>query len=114
MSTPTAAPASLADRITKAPAAAPALDAKSTSFTPANSGPTAAASWADEVASPTVPSDRTVIPSLGDAQIDGAAPPLGGSGLHDATYEVEVDLSQIQGDKTSPLYSVNSFEELGM
>lgn len=52
--------------------------------------------------------------SLGDAQGDGTVEPLGGSGLHDAQYEVEVKLSDLQGDVNSPLFSVSSFEELGM
>jgi len=78
------------------------------SFTPA----AASTSWADDVASPTIPNAPES--TLGDAQTDGAAEPHGGSGLHDAQYEVEVKLSDIQGDVNSPLYSVNTFEELGM
>ena len=95
--------ASLADRIGTKP-----LDAASSSFTP--SGTTD--SWADEVASPVA--EKPESESLGDAQVDGTVEPLGGSGLHDAQYEVEVKLSDIQGDVNSPLFSVSSFEELGM
>jgi ATP-dependent RNA helicase DDX19/DBP5 len=51
---------------------------------------------------------------LPDAQVDGAAEQLGGSTLHEPQYDVEVKLSDIQGDSTSPLYSISSFEELGM
>jgi len=39
---------------------------------------------------------------------------MGGSGLHDAQYEVEVKLSDLQGDVNSPLFSVKTFEELGI
>ncbi|KAG4441973.1 RNA helicase required for poly(A+) mRNA export [Cadophora sp. M221] len=94
--------ASLADRIGTKP-----LDASSSSFTPGKS------SWADEVASPVVEQKESE-PSLGDAQGDGTVEPLGGSGLHDAQYEVEVKLSDLQGDVNSPLFSVSSFEELGI
>ncbi|KAF4626627.1 hypothetical protein G7Y89_g11528 [Cudoniella acicularis] len=103
-------PASLADRITQP---AP-LDGASASFTPVSTKTaSASASWADEVASPTGP-PKTEEASLADAQVDGQVEPLGGSGLHDATYEVEVKLSDLQGDANSPLYSIQSFEELGI
>jgi ATP-dependent RNA helicase DDX19/DBP5 len=101
---------SLADRISGA--AASKLDAASTSFTPGASN--ASNSWADEVASPVGTESKQLDSTLEDAQQDGAAPPLAGSGLHDAQYEVEVKLSDLQGDKDSPLFSVSSFEELGM
>ncbi len=95
--------ASLADRIGGKP-----LDAASSSFTPGG----ASNSWADEVASPVA--EKPESESLADAQVDGTVEPLGGSGLHDAQYEVEVKLSDLQGDVNSPLFSVSSFEELGM
>ncbi|KAF8857784.1 ATP-dependent RNA helicase-like protein dbp5 [Acephala macrosclerotiorum] len=94
---------SLADRIGTKP-----LDAGSASFTPA-SGPSS--SWADEVASPTT---KVTDNPLEKAQTDGATDVSNGSGLHDAQYEVEVKLSDLQGDTTSPLYSIHSFEELGI
>jgi ATP-dependent RNA helicase DDX19/DBP5 len=101
---------SIADRIT-GPAAAK-LDAASASFAPGASNPSS--SWADEVASPVGTDSKQLGGTLEKEQLDGAAPPLAGSGLHDAQYEVEVKLSDIQGDKDSPLFSVSSFEELGM
>ena len=91
------------------------LDASSSTFTPsattAQSSSESKPSWADEVASPT--GEKPSNP-LEEAQVDGTVEPLGGSGLHDAQYEVEVKLSDIQGDESSPLYSINSFEQLGM
>ena len=51
---------------------------------------------------------------LAFAQVDGATVPLGGSTLHEPQYDVEVKLSDIQKDASSPLYSISSFEELGM
>jgi ATP-dependent RNA helicase DDX19/DBP5 len=46
--------------------------------------------------------------------MDGSGEPLGGSVLHDGQYDVEVKLSDLQGDVDSPLYSAKSFEELGL
>jgi ATP-dependent RNA helicase DDX19/DBP5 len=97
------APASLADRISKPVSAAD---------TSASATPSAKKSWADEVASPTAGDSSNGIPA---AQTDGATVEQGGgSELHDAQYEVEVKLSDIQSDTNSPLYSINSFEQLGM
>jgi len=100
----------LADRIT-GPAASK-LDAATTSFTPG--APNPSNSWADEVASPVGTESKQLEGTLEEAQLDGATEPHAGSGLHDAQYEVEVKLSDIQGDVNSPLFSVSTFEELGM
>lgn len=51
---------------------------------------------------------------LDQAQMDGNVKPRGGSGLQDVEYEVEVKLSDLQENKDSPLYSITSFEQLGM
>lgn len=100
---------SLADRITKPST----LDASSSTFKPQSSAMSEAPkdSWAEQVASPVGDSKES---GLDQAQTDGTVEPLGGSGLHDATYEVEVKLSDIQGDESSPLFSFNTFEQLGM
>ncbi|KAE9375494.1 ATP-dependent RNA helicase-like protein dbp5 [Stipitochalara longipes BDJ] len=101
---------SLADRIT-GPAASK-LDAATTSFTPGAAN--TSSSWADEVASPVGTESKQLEGTLEQSQLDGATIPLAGSGLHDAQYEVEVKLSDIQGDVNSPLFSVSTFEELGI
>jgi ATP-dependent RNA helicase DDX19/DBP5 len=104
---------SLADRITMPLKDAVALNAGSASFSPSPAVATPAKdSWADEVASPTVAKGEET--SLADAQVDGATEFLGGSSLHDAQYDVEVKLSDIQGDVNSPLHSISTFEEIGM
>ncbi|CAL3968513.1 unnamed protein product [Diplocarpon coronariae] len=94
-------PAGLAERMGPKP-----LDGASPTFAPASG-----ASLAEEAAPPAGQKQET---PLGDAQVDGTAENLGGSGLHDAQYEVEVKLSDIQGDASSPLFSVSTFEELGI
>ncbi len=45
------------------------------------------------------------------AQHDG---PADGTGLLESTYDVEVKLSDLQSDEANPLYSVQSFEQLGL
>jgi ATP-dependent RNA helicase DDX19/DBP5 len=87
---------SLADRITE-PAASSASPSAAATTTPS------AAKESKEPKS-----------DVAEAQVDGAAAPMGGSTLHEPQYDVEVKLSDIQGDSSSPLYSISSFEELGM
>jgi ATP-dependent RNA helicase DDX19/DBP5 len=105
-STTKAPSGSLFDRVNAPP------NANSSSATPTTT-PAASktvGSWADEVASPVNESES----SLAKAQMDGSSEPLGGSMLHDGQFDVEVKLSDIQGDVNSPLYSAKTFEELGM
>ena len=53
--------------------------------------------------------------TLAQAQTDGGGTESGGSALQDVDrFEVEVKLSDIQGDEKSPLYSVKSFDQLGL
>jgi ATP-dependent RNA helicase DDX19/DBP5 len=105
---------SLFDRVSKPAASADAPAATSTSETPSKT------SWADEVASPAeekkvAMKDENKSTSKPAAdQLDGAAPGLGGSVLHDGQFDVEVKLSDMQSDESNPLYSVQSFEQLGM
>lgn len=48
-------------------------------------------------------------------QIDGAGEARGGSvGIHDANYSVSVTLADMQANPNDPLYSIKSFEELGL
>jgi hypothetical protein len=69
-------------------------------------------SWADEVASPVA----EVTNSMAKAQVDGAPEDNHGSGLTEPLGEVEVEvkLSSLQEDKNNPLYSIKSFEQLGL
>ncbi|KAI9742298.1 MAG: RNA helicase required for poly(A+) mRNA export [Claussenomyces sp. TS43310] len=67
----------------------------------------AKASWADDVS----PTPST---SLDQAQGDGSVENLGGSALQEGEYDVEVKLSDLQADVNNPLYSVSSFENLGI
>jgi ATP-dependent RNA helicase DDX19/DBP5 len=97
---------SLADRITKS---API------GTNPLPQGTTTAGSWADETASPVVTNAGPIGDvEVKDAQIDGAGIERGGSTLHEPEYDVEVKLSDIQADPNNPLYSVKTFDELGL
>lgn len=103
---------SLADRISQPPKNADAAKpGDSTSATASGAEDKAKTSWADEVASPVAESPSNVE----KAQVDGSTQHQGGSALLPAgEYEVEVKLSDIQGDTSSPLYSISSFDQLGM
>ena len=52
--------------------------------------------------------------SVAGAQTDGAPRDIGGSGLHDSEYDVHVKLGNQQADPNNPLFSIKSFEDLGL
>lgn len=91
----------LASRITdpkgEAPAADPPADTKDTPDAPTEA-PVAAAA-------------ETV---LGDSQADGNVEQLGGSGLAEPDYEVEVSLSDLQNNEATPFHSATNWEDLGL
>jgi len=89
--------ADLASRITKPDEAAPAPAAEAPVVEP----PAAAAAVPETEAS----APETQI----DGEDDGKNP-----GLIDSSYDVEIKLSDLQNDTDSPLYSVQSFDELGL
>ncbi len=130
-SAPAAATGSLSDRITKPEATpskpttnAPAMNAAAHTFTPASGK-----SWADEVNSP-VSANPTPTPTGLDSttdltikatekipnipQMDGATEPFNGSQLHEPDYMVELKLADMQADPNNPLFSIKSFDELGL
>lgn len=91
MSSDSAAPPSLADRITKEEPR----------------------SWADEVNSPSTEDPPAPAPQNGTiSQTDGSGEPFGGSQLHEPDYEVKVKLADLQEDPNNPLYSAKTFEQL--
>jgi hypothetical protein len=90
---------SLEDRISKPNAA---TDATAQSIS----------AWEADAAAPAEAKDDQS--GAADAQVDGATDAAGGSALHEPQYAVEVKLSDLQADANSPLYSIGSFEELGM
>lgn len=107
MSDTTKPSGSLADRITQ-PTPSKATEASPSATVVEGKEHTL---WADELASPGAGNDKSK--QLG-GQADGAIESSGGSQFLDAQFDVEVKLSDIQGDENSPLYSLNSFEELGV
>lgn len=102
---------SLADRISKP--APSSLNGASSTFSPSITTGEAKehSSWADEVASPVAGDNKNT--QLG-GQVDGSTAIEGGSEMQDGQYDVEVTLADVQGDVNSPLYSVETFEQLGM
>jgi hypothetical protein len=121
---------SLADRVTK-----PELLTTNTSGMNATAQtfqPASGKSWADEVNSPvsanpdsaqsggldnvvntsTITTTDNKQPNI--PQMDGATEPFNGSQLHEPDYLVELKLADMQADPNNPLYSIKSFEELGL
>lgn len=80
-------------------------------------------SWADETAEAETNSEPSAVNAkaekemsdMSKAQTDGASEGLGGSsGIYDTSYEVNVKLSDLQANPDDPLFSIKSFEELGL
>ncbi|KAL2048433.1 hypothetical protein N7G274_000345 [Stereocaulon virgatum] len=118
--------ASLEDRISKPQKGQTAGDAEA--FNGTNSAqPTSAAgetgSWPDETSAVDTNSGPSTVEakaeeemsSLSRAQTDGASSEQRGtSGIYEPSYEVDVQLSDLQKDSGNPLHSIKSFEELGL
>ena len=124
---------SLADRITKPDDVQAEGDtANVTSSAPTNNAATApsaapptTSSWADEAedelaetssTNPTAKADaKEDNGNVPEAQTDGASERMGGEmGVIEPNYEVEIKLADIQANPNDPLYSIKSFEQLGL
>ncbi|KAH7325935.1 P-loop containing nucleoside triphosphate hydrolase protein [Stachybotrys elegans] len=53
-------------------------------------------------------------PAAADAQVDGTVEELGGSGLQEPEWDVEVSLSDLQNNEATPFYSATKWDELGL
>ena len=125
--------ASLADRITKPESSQGNRDtAEESSSTPTNDAvsppseaPKPNSSWADEAeddaveTTPVTPAVKANaendMSSLTGPQTDGSSEVLGGEiGVIEPSYEVEIKLADIQANPNDPLYSIKSFEQLGL
>ncbi|EAS34824.3 ATP-dependent RNA helicase DBP5 [Coccidioides immitis RS] len=65
-----------------------------------------------EAEKPAAEDDSGKGPSI--PQVDGASEDQRGSELQDSEFDVNVKLSDLQADPNNPLYSIKSFEELGL
>ena len=125
--------ASLAERITKPEGSqgdGDTADRLSSTQTnnpapPASELPRTSSSWADEAeddsvetgaATPAVKANAEEdMSGMAGAQTDGASERLGGEiGVIEPSYEVEIKLADIQANPNDPLYSIKSFEQLGL
>ena len=98
------------------PAPANGMNATAPSFVPGQTN-----SWADDVNSPVDANDTAAEDAkakeneLAKAQVDGATEfQNGSSSIYEPTYNVDVKLSDVQADPNNPLYSIKSFDELGL
>ncbi|EED19756.1 ATP dependent RNA helicase (Dbp5), putative [Talaromyces stipitatus ATCC 10500] len=78
----------------------------------ASENPNEGKSLADRITKPDAESTETQ--TSGGADTDGASEVQGGSNLQEPEYDVEVKLSDLQADPNNPLFSVKSFEDLGL
>ncbi len=61
------------------------------------------------------PTEKPEDSTLSKAQTDGATGLGGGNtGIYEPDYDVEIKLSDVQADPNNPLYSIKTFEELGL
>ncbi|OAA58239.1 DNA/RNA helicase, DEAD/DEAH box type [Cordyceps fumosorosea ARSEF 2679] len=65
-------------------------------------------------AAPASGADATAPTSTADAQVDGAPEALGGSGLQEPEWDVEVSLSDLQNNEATPFHSATTWEDLGL
>ena len=118
---------SLEDRISRPDEPKTEDKSASTNGTSVTTPPSAlggSSSWADEtsLAAEGNPVPATVkgkaekeMSQLSEAQTDGATEPFNGSsGIFEPSYEVDVKLSDMQANPNDPLFSIKSFEELGL
>ncbi len=83
----------------------------STITSPTVTDPAKTTSWADEVSSPI----QEAAPPEEIKQTDGASEPLGGNDIvENSKFDVHVKLSDLQANPNDPLYSIKSFEDLGL
>ncbi|KZF23598.1 putative ATP dependent RNA helicase [Xylona heveae TC161] len=118
--TPAEAPtsASLESRISKPETTSNGTNPSAEAFVPGQSS--SIGSWADETAEPTATAPAKEEEKKADennveqSQVDGATEGRGGSDLQEPEYDVEIKLSDMQADPNNPLYSIKSFEQLGL
>lgn len=71
----------------------------------------------DEGATET-PAENTPAPAPADAgelgQADGNIEDLGGSGLQEPEWDVEVSLSELQNNEATPFHSATTWQDLGL
>jgi ATP-dependent RNA helicase DDX19/DBP5 len=49
-----------------------------------------------------------------EGQVDGAVEELGGSGLQEPDWDVEVSLSDLQNNEATPFHSAAQWEDMGL
>lgn len=69
---------------------------------PAEAAPAAAETAAETAAAPE------------DGQTDGTVEQLGGSGLQEPEWDVEVSLSELQDNEATPFHSATTWQDLGL
>ncbi|PNY21680.1 ATP-dependent RNA helicase DBP5 [Tolypocladium capitatum] len=81
------------------------------SVTDRKTGEAEPASATKPTPTPTTAADSTVEDA---AQLDGTVEVLGGSGLQEPEWDVEVSLSELQNNEATPFHSATTWQELGL
>ncbi|KOS21568.1 ATP-dependent RNA helicase DBP5 [Escovopsis weberi] len=76
--------------------------------------PEDAASEPKPAASPEKQAPEAEEPSAQEGQIDGAGEELGGPGLQEPEWDVEVSLSDLQNNQATPFHSATSWKDMGL
>lgn len=65
-------------------------------------------------APPAAPPAEEVAEDAAPAQVDGAVEELGGSGLQEPEWDVEVSLSELQNNEATPFHSATTWQDLNL
>jgi ATP-dependent RNA helicase DDX19/DBP5 len=60
------------------------------------------------------PAEAPPAEPVAEAQVDGAVEELGGSGLQEPEWDVEVSLSDLQANEATPFHSATTWQDLGL
>lgn len=94
----------LASRITNPEAGAGEKPAANPSSEPA----------AEAETKPVADGSSATAPEAAGDQVDGTVESLGGSGLHEPEWDVEVSLSDLQANAATPFHSAATWQDLGL
>lgn len=70
--------------------------------------------WAESVEADENKQQAEADAGAAEAQVDGAVEELGGSGLQEPDWDVEVSLSDLQANEATPFHSATQWQDMGL
>lgn len=70
--------------------------------------------WAESVEAEETKQQPEADAGAPEVQVDGAVEELGGSGLHEPDWDVEVSLSDLQANEATPFHSATQWQDMGL